>query len=108
FLAVPFLGLGTLFVLGPVSSAFAAPTSSAAGHVYVLDNTTSGNAISAFNRAAAGPNELVQTSDSHFLYSLDRGVATLSAFQVQSDGSLVSVNLGSITLPSSLVGLATD
>src|SRR5260370_33487584 len=50
FLAVPLLG--ALFALSPVSSAFAAGTISVAAHVYVLDNATTGNAISAFNRAA--------------------------------------------------------
>jgi 6-phosphogluconolactonase len=54
------------------------------------------------------PGELGLAGGSRFLYVLDAGTATLSAFQVQHDGSLVSVNLGSITLPSSLTGMAVD
>ena len=56
----------------------------------------------------SGPTEMALTGGSRFLYVLDPGTATLSAFQVQNDGSLVSVDLGSITLSSSIIGLAVD
>ncbi len=54
------------------------------------------------------PGELGLAGGSRFLYVLDPGTATLSAFRVQKDGSLVTVNLGSITLSSSIIGLAVD
>jgi len=56
----------------------------------------------------SGPTEMGLTGGSRFLYVLDPGTATLSAFQVQSDGSLAAVGLGSITLSSSIQGLAVD
>jgi 6-phosphogluconolactonase len=56
----------------------------------------------------SGPTEMALTGGSRFLYVLDPGTATLSAFQVQSDGSLAPVVLGSITLSSSIQGLAVD
>ena len=58
--------------------------------------------------AGSGPTEMALTGGSRFLYVLDPGTATLSAFQVQSDGSLAAVGLGSITLSSSIQGLAVD
>lgn len=58
--------------------------------------------------AGSAPTEMGLTGGSRFLYVLDPGTATLSAFQVQSDGSLVAVGLGSITLSSSITGLAVD
>ncbi|HEX6553993.1 MAG TPA: beta-propeller fold lactonase family protein, partial [Ktedonobacteraceae bacterium] len=54
------------------------------------------------------PGELGLADSSHFLYILDPGTATLSAFQVQSDGSLVRINLGNITLSTSITGMAVD
>jgi len=56
----------------------------------------------------SGPNEIVLTSDSSFLYALDTGTATLSAFRVQQNGSLMSVQLSNVTLSSSITGLAAD
>jgi 6-phosphogluconolactonase len=56
----------------------------------------------------SGPTEMALTGGSRFLYVLDPGTATLSAFQVQGDGSLAAVGLGSITLSSSIQGLAVD
>ena len=54
------------------------------------------------------PGELGLADSSHFLYVLDPGTATLSAFQVQNDGSLVRINLGNIMLSTSITGMAVD
>jgi 6-phosphogluconolactonase len=56
----------------------------------------------------SAPTEMALTGSSRFLYVLDPGTATLSAFQVQGDGSLAAVGLGSITLSTSITGLAVD
>ncbi len=56
----------------------------------------------------SSPTEMALTGGSRFLYVLDPGTAALSAFQVQGDGSLAAVGLGSITLSSSITGLAVD
>jgi 6-phosphogluconolactonase len=58
--------------------------------------------------AGSSPTEMALTGNSRFLYVLDPGTATLSAFLVQSDGSLAAVGLGSITLSSSITGMAVD
>jgi hypothetical protein len=54
------------------------------------------------------PGELGLADGSRFLYVLDPGTATVSAFRVQQNGSLVPVNLESITLPTSITGMAVD
>lgn len=54
------------------------------------------------------PGELGLADHSRFLYVLDPGTATLSAFRVQNNGSLLPVNLGSITLSTSITGMAVD
>jgi 6-phosphogluconolactonase len=58
--------------------------------------------------SGSSPTEMALTGSSRFLYVLDPGTATMSAFQVQSDGSLAAVGLGSITLSSSITGMAVD
>jgi 6-phosphogluconolactonase len=50
----------------------------------------------------------VGLAGSRFLYVLDIGKDTLSAFRVQNNGSLLPINLGSITLPTSITGMAVD
>ena len=92
------------------------------GHFAYTSNTGSGS-VSAYSIGSHGsltlltsastgsgssPIEMALTSSSRYLYVLDSGTASLSAFQVRSDGSLVAVGLGSISLPSSSVGLAAD
>ena len=56
----------------------------------------------------SSPGELGLAGGNRFLYVLDPGTATLSAFRVQNNGSLVPVNLGSITLSTSITGMAVD
>jgi 6-phosphogluconolactonase (cycloisomerase 2 family) len=114
FLAVPLLG--ALFALSPVSSAFAAGTSSAAGHVYVLDNATNGNAISAFNRAAGGTltsagttaiggqgsggglgsqGSLIFSPDRSWLFAVDAGSNQISVIGVDAHGTLHPASVSS-------------
>jgi 6-phosphogluconolactonase len=54
------------------------------------------------------PGELGLAENSRLLYVLDPGTATLSAFRVQNNGSLLPVKLGSITLSTSITGMAVD
>jgi hypothetical protein len=114
FLAVPLLG--ALFALSPVASAFAAGTSSVAGHVYVLDNATNGNAISAFNRAADGTltsagttaiggqgsggglgsqGSLIFSPDRSLLFAVDAGSNQISVVGVDAHGTLHPASVSS-------------
>ena len=54
------------------------------------------------------PGELGFADNSRLLYVLDPGTATLSAFRVQNNGNLLPVNLGNITLTTSITGMAVD
>lgn len=108
--------LGTLLVLSPVSSAFAASHSSVAGHVYVLDNGASANSISAFNRAADGTLTFVATTaiggqgsggglgsqgslifspDRSWLFAVDAGSNQISVVAVDAQGNLSPASVSS-------------
>jgi hypothetical protein len=53
----------------------------------------------------AGPIDLALTRNDRFLYSLDSGTGTLSAFRVRADGSLTPAP-GASGLPAGANGLA--
>ncbi len=54
------------------------------------------------------PVEMTFSPDNHYLYALDAGTRTLSAFVVGAGGSLTPITLSGVTLTSGAVGLAAD
>jgi hypothetical protein len=52
----------------------------------------------------ATPTDLAQSVNSQFLYVLNAGSTSVSAFQDNGDGSLVP--LGEVTIPAGAVGIA--
>jgi 6-phosphogluconolactonase len=111
---------------GPVADQQTAPcwvVITSNGHFAYTSNTGSGSVSgyrigqdgkltllpsTASTASGSAPTEMALTDSSRFLYVLDSGTATLSAFHVQGDGSLAAVGLGSITLSTSITGLAVD
>jgi 6-phosphogluconolactonase len=59
----------------------------------------------ALTGANSHPTDMVQSQDGRFLYSLNNGNGTISAFRVKPDGSLHSLMVRN-GLPTSVAGLA--
>jgi 6-phosphogluconolactonase len=108
--------LSTVFVFSPVSHVFATSRSSSSGHVYVLNNATSANSISAFNRASDGTLTLIGTTnlggqgtgsplnsqgslifsaDKHWLFAVNAGSNQISVLSVGSQGNLSLASVSS-------------
>ncbi|MDE3229523.1 MAG: beta-propeller fold lactonase family protein [Chloroflexota bacterium] len=58
--------------------------------------------------AGSHPVEMTFSPGSRYLYALDAGTRTLSAFAAQADGSLAPVTLSGVSLGGGAVGLAAD
>lgn len=58
--------------------------------------------------AGSHPVEMTFSPDNRYLYALDAGTRTLSAFATRADGSLTPVTLSGVALGSGAVGLAAD
>jgi 6-phosphogluconolactonase len=92
------------------SFAYTANTGSGSVSGYGIDQNGALTLLpsSASTGTGSMPGELGLADHSRLLYVLDPGTATLSAFRVQNNGSLHPVNLGSITLSTSITGMAVD
>jgi len=114
------LGLGLLALLALASVANASSSDSSPGAVYTLTNSSAGNAIIAFNRAADGTlttqgtfatggsgtgsalgsqGAIVLSDDGRQLFAVNAGSNTISLFAVRSDGLELQA-----TVPSGGVG----
>ncbi len=64
--------------------------------------------LTASTGAGSHPLEMALSPNSRYLYALDAGTQTLSAFSVHGDGSLSTVSTAGISLSAGAVGLAAD
>jgi 6-phosphogluconolactonase (cycloisomerase 2 family) len=64
--------------------------------------------VTASTGVGSHPLEMTLTPHSQYLYALDAGTHTLSAFAIQSDGGLNPITLSGSSLGAGAVGLAAD
>ena len=74
------------------------------GHIALLNDT----GVTASTGPTTHPLEMAFSPNDQYLYALDAGTQTLSAFAISGDGALSSVNLSGVHLQAGAVGLAAD